>query len=64
MDVEWLEQKHIHIYKDVGVYELLYNILCVYYYRMIKLQHGHPQPPKAGRETTHINQKPNNTLYL
>ena len=27
----------------VGVCELLCNILCVYYHRMIKSHHGHPR---------------------
>ena len=36
------------IYKDVGVYEHLHNILCVYYHRMIKSHCGHPRMTEPG----------------
>ena len=55
MDIERLEQ---NIYIDVGVHELLYNILCVYYYRMIYIMviHNHQkQDEKPHISTENMN---------
>ena len=53
-DYKWILKGWNRIYIDVGVYELLYNILCVYYYRMIYIMviHDHQKQDKKPHTST------------
>ena len=61
MDVERLEQ---YIYINMFMYVNFYvNFLCVYYYRMINLHHGHPWKLN-GRQEPHISTEYRTTPWI